>query len=144
MSSRTADLPDRIAQLRPRDLLWLLRGATWLIRARLMLRRRPVSDILATVQQAHPGSTSDPALAARVSWAIRVAARLLPFRTDCLVRVIAAHDVLYRYGVSTSFHLQAGTHDARFQAHAWLESSGVEVAGGPHRGIGTLISSDQC
>lgn len=119
-----------------------MRGAFWLTRARLILWRCPVSDILHTVQQSGPDSTSDSALAERVCWAIRGAARALPFRTDCLIRVIAAHTVLSRSGVSTSFHLQAGTDDGRFQAHAWLESSGIKVAGGPHPGIGALISPD--
>lgn len=134
------DLPARIAQLRLPDLLWLTRGAVWLTRARLVLWRQPVGDILRSLQRADTNARSDPALAARVCWAIQVTARLLPFRTDCLIRVIAAHTVLSRSGVSTSFHLQAGTDDARFQAHAWLESSGTEVAGGPHQGIGTVIS----
>lgn len=143
MSLKTPDLPYRVAQLRLPDLLWLMRGAVWLMRARLVLWWYPVSDILHALQQANPGSAFDSTLAARVCWAIRGAARVLPFRTDCLVRVIAAHAVLCRNGVSTSFHLQAGTDDERFQAHAWLESSGIAVAGGPHPGIVTLTSLDR-
>lgn len=105
--------------------------------------RQPIVKIIAMLQSTIPQARDDVILAQRVSWAIRGAARILPFRTDCLVRSIAAHRILQRHGVSTEFHLQAGT-DAclGFQAHAWLESSGVKVASEPHIGIGSLIGPE--
>lgn len=112
----------------------------WLSRARLTLLRQPIGEVIAMLQTTPAEAHNNATLAQRVSWAIRGAARILPFRTDCLIRSIAAHRVLHRYNINVEFHLQAGNDAAAgFQAHAWLESSGVEVAGQPHSGIGSLI-----
>lgn len=59
------------------------------------------------------------------------AARLVPWRSDCLVQAMAAQRWLRREGRQTQ--LVIGVHKdpaGRFEAHAWLRCGMVTVTGG--------------
>ncbi len=72
-------------------------------------------------------------MARDVAWAVRAAARHLPFRAVCLTQALAAHAMLRRRGVRGVVHFGAAgpTSSDALDAHAWLEAAGVEVTGYP-------------
>lgn len=67
-----------------------------------------------------------------VAWAIRAAARRMPFEANCLPQAIAARAMLRRRGIAALLYLGAG-HDGvgRMEAHAWVDAAGVGVTGYP-------------
>ncbi|MGR3495028.1 lasso peptide biosynthesis B2 protein [Citreimonas sp.] len=75
-----------------------------------------------------------------LAWAIAGLSARLPFRTDCLVRVLAAELILIRRA-PFEIHLQAGHRDDGFLAHAWLTCGGVEISGGAVEGLHRLDRS---
>lgn len=144
---KTPDLPDRIARLRTIDLLWLLQGATWLTYARLVLWWYPVGHLLQSLQSAQqseqPESKSSSIIIVRVSWAVRVAARVLPFRTDCLIQAMAAHMWLARQNVQTNLWIGARKDNSRgFEAHAWLCYGDEAIIGGDVSGFVPLLTPE--
>lgn len=117
--------------------------AVWeLALARLALGRQSARDLLGRAQDPLSGSGApDPALPARVAWAIpRVAARV-PWRADCLVQAMAARRWLARAGIATD--LWIGTRKDRapgFEAHAWLCHDGAVITGGDIGGFVPLVT----
>ena len=74
----------------------------------------------------------EAALATRIGCAVRSAARHLPFETRCLAQAIAARVMLKRRGVASVLHFGVAKGATKaFDAHAWLDAAGVEVAGYP-------------
>jgi len=72
------------------------------------------------------------AMAEDVGWAVTRAARYLPFRAVCLPQAMAARIMLKRRGIDSVLHLGAATGQRKpLDAHAWLDSAGVEVTGYP-------------
>lgn len=71
-------------------------------------------------------TTSETALAVRA--AIRSAVMRLPVKPACLVQSVAAAAMLRRRRLAYRFHIGARMKDT-FEAHAWVESGGVVVAG---------------
>lgn len=78
-----------------------------------------------------PLTARDRALVTRVAWAVAVAARVVPWRSDCMVQALAARSWLAGQGLETRLVLgvpkQRG---ARFEAHAWLVCGDLTVTGG--------------
>lgn len=77
---------------------------------------------------------ADRDAAARVGWAVRHAARLVP-RATCLTQALAAQIMLARRGVPSVLQIGVdraadSTGSARFEAHAWLEVDGLVLVGG--------------
>lgn len=71
-------------------------------------------------------------LAEQIGWAVRSAARNLPFETVCLPQAIAARIMLARRGVASVLHFGVAKGKKKpFDAHAWLDAAGVEVIGYP-------------
>jgi transglutaminase superfamily protein len=67
----------------------------------------------------------------RVAWAVETASRCPP-RTTCLVQALAAQLLLAREGCPSRLHFGVSrTLEGVFRAHAWLESDGRIVIGGP-------------
>ena len=67
----------------------------------------------------------------RLSWAIAVAAQHVPWRSDCLVRVMAADRWLRRHHLRPDFYLGvAKDEQGVFAAHAWLRYGDLTVTGG--------------
>jgi hypothetical protein len=123
----------------------LSEAAICLALARLVLRFVPFERIgrrlgvFVSPQEARAGAAapSDPPraalLAARVGWAVRAAARHVPFAAVCLPQAIAARMMLQRRGVASVLHfgVAKGMTGKPFDAHAWLDAAGVEVTGFP-------------
>ena len=63
-----------------------------------------------------------------VRGAIRSAAARLPFRASCLAQSLAAIAMLERRDAAYRFHIGARMTE-NFEAHAWVESGGLVVAG---------------
>ena len=76
----------------------------------------------------------------RVSWAVTLAARYVPWRSDCLIQVMAADRWLRRHGLCADFHLGVAK-DAKggLKAHAWLRHGGFTVTGGRYDEFAPLI-----
>lgn len=72
-----------------------------------------------------------------LAWAINGLSRRLPFRADCLVRVMAVEQIL-RNRAPFEIHVGAGVKDDRFSAHAWLTCQGIELTGGAVHGLERL------
>jgi len=65
----------------------------------------------------------------KIAWAITRIAPLIP-RSTCLVRAIAAHDLLTRHGHASTIHIGVAKSEANaFEAHAWVECNGVILVG---------------
>ena len=76
----------------------------------------------------------------RVSWAITLAARYVPWRSDCLIQVMAADRWLRRHGLCADFHLGVAKDvDGGLKAHAWLCYGGLTVTGGRYDEFAPLI-----
>lgn len=89
--------------------------------------RRLVGRLSANTDVDRPGSASNDDLA----WAIETASRFVP-RSTCLSRAMAAKLLFGIYGHSSL--LKIGVlkgEDGRVLAHAWLESRGKVIVGGP-------------
>lgn len=78
--------------------------------------------------------------AARVGWAISVAAQHLPWRPVCLPQAITAQWMLRRRGIPSTLYL--GADPARgYDAHAWVRAGTTIVTGGPREERYTVVSS---
>jgi hypothetical protein len=108
-----------------------------LLRARLRVARWNSPAILAELlgeSEAKTLSVLDVQLSwvENVAWSLQAAAPRLPFRTNCLVRVLAGHEILRRAGVRGEVTFQAGKDaNGAFEAHVWLKCSDILVSGGP-------------
>ena len=77
----------------------------------------------------------------RVAWAIGAAAARVPWRADCLLRVMAAERWLRRHGMRPDFFLGvAKPSSGGLAAHAWLDCNDVRVTGGETAGYVTLVA----
>ncbi|MGP6089483.1 lasso peptide biosynthesis B2 protein [Antarctobacter jejuensis] len=113
------------------DVAWAM---VLLGRARLRTRRGGLAEAAQSGDQQAPWPPLTDAQRQaidRTTWAIAVAARFVPWRSDCLVQALAARAMLAAHGVDSRLVIgvprQMGD---RFEAHAWLLSHGVTVTGG--------------
>ncbi|WP_206508438.1 lasso peptide biosynthesis B2 protein [Silicimonas algicola] len=127
----------------------LSQAAAALLRARLVLGRLPARRLVEQLQAdeaATSDDTLDPVILARLKlleWAVRTAANNLPWRTDCLVRCLAAQAMLRREDLGSRFFLGVRkTEDGDLAAHAWLRCHGVTVAGGEGEGFEVLLRAE--
>ena len=126
------------ARLAPKDLVARLQGG-----AAAGNPDAPPDTAPETALDMPPDMSPDPgtaALLARLDWSIGAAANALPWRTDCLIRCLAADALLRRRGLVPDFFIgvrKAG--DGALAAHAWVYCQGVPVAGGDGTGFDVLI-----
>jgi hypothetical protein len=142
-------LPDpiaRITALSTADCVLLCAAVAELARARLHFERRPIQQIIERLGKARngpAGAQANPIAGRdleRVRWAIAAAAQRVPWRSDCLLQVMAADRLLRREGGDGEFHLGvAKAHDGSLRAHAWLTCGGMVVAGGSGDGFMALL-----
>ena len=101
--------------------------------ARVRHATQPIGHILRELQTERPlpAEAGDSVDLARLSWALGAAAARVPWRSDCLLRAMAADRWLRRHGHQPEFFLGVNT-DATtgFGAHAWLRCSGIIITGG--------------
>ena len=76
----------------------------------------------------------------RLSWAITVAARYVPWRSDCLIQVMAADRWLRQHDLCADFHLGVAKDPQQgLTAHAWLCYGDLTVTGGRYDEFSPLI-----
>jgi len=125
----------RLAQRKPADWGYLVIAAFELLLARIRHSLVPTQTILAALQEgpcssAHDGSGEGVNIE-RLAWAIGVAGGHVPWRSDCLVQVMAADHWLARNGFKGEFHLGVTKdEEGEFAAHAWLKWGELTVVGG--------------
>ena len=134
----------RAGGLSLRDWGYLVIAVKELLLARVRHGTQQIGKILCELDEpggpSQEGAPGDVDLV-RLSWAVNSAAARVPWRSDCLVRVIAADRWLRRCQLRPDFYLGAGKNQAgEFEAHAWLHCNGVMVTGGHGEGFATLIS----
>ena len=134
MAGRIVETLQRAKALSVRD--WRYLGiAVWeLFLARIRHATEPIGTILRELKSERPPCQSGKATEVdmmRLSWALDAAATLVPWRSDCLIKVMAADSWLRRYGLTPEFFLGV-TKDSMgtFGAHAWLRCDDVNVTGG--------------
>lgn len=122
------------AHLSPADWYYIATATKELLFARLRHAVRPAQEIVVELHRSANSQKSlrpaSPLVLGRVAWAIRAAANRVPWRSDCLLQVMAADRWLSRAGHTRQFFLGANfdIQDA-FSAHAWLTCNGFLVAG---------------
>lgn len=128
----------RMLLLEASILLALARMALIAVPFRVIARRtgafaRPNDPAVKKVLGASP-HPDEQVLAQEVGWAVTRAARYMPFKAVCLPQALAARQMLRRRGVASVLHFGASLATERepsFNAHAWLDTAGVEVTGYP-------------
>ena len=136
----------RAAQLTLSDLSYLMKASGELLAARIRLSTVADKRILRELQDQssvlpnQKGIRSAALDVERVSWAIAIAARHVPWRSDCLLQVMAADRWLRQHGLCADFYLGVAK-DARggLMAHAWLRYGDLTVTGGRYDRFSTLI-----
>jgi hypothetical protein len=112
---------------------WLLFAATLnLARAAVLLRNRPVSDVVLMAE--HRVVTGgkcrqQPGSAVRVGMAIQVAARIVPWKADCLIQAVAASHLLRRHGLEPQIRIGVRRDGRELLGHAWVDCDGATVVG---------------
>ena len=130
------------ARLTPRRLACIALAATALAHARLRMALTPEPTVAAFLTDARgtritAGRSLPEPWLRDLAWAICGLARRMPFRADCLVRVLASERLL-RGRAAYVINVQAGHLGAGFAAHAWLRCDGIDMTGGPVEGLHSL------
>ncbi|MEY8120410.1 lasso peptide biosynthesis B2 protein [Falsihalocynthiibacter sp. BN13B15] len=130
----------------------LIISAEALFEARIIFANQPAKTLLARLKKPVSGfpeesGARDQAVddqLVRLEWALSVAARILPWRTDCLIRCIAADKILRRRNLEPHFYLGVTQQtDTGFGAHAWIRCRGISVAGGEGKEFEVLIGPEE-
>jgi hypothetical protein len=108
------------------SLVVAIRVGLWLLPLQTVRRG------LARIVRASPRSTLDgEARLDRIAWAVKAASRYVPEAT-CLTQALAAQVLVERAGLPSRVCLGVALDQGEsFRAHAWLESEGRIVVGGP-------------
>jgi len=122
----------------------LLEAASLLILARASIAFLPFRRLVQTTglcvspqntvqtETARDLSPAAASMVLRVRWAVRCAAKHLPFTFICFPRAIAANWMLRRRKLRPVLHLGTKlSSNAGLQAHAWLDCAGIPVTGYP-------------
>jgi hypothetical protein len=144
MWQRTLHIFSRSAELSFADWRYLVIATRELFFARVRHATQPAGNILRHLQE--PSSrlvTDQPGVVdlERMSWAIGAAAVQVPWRSDCLLRVMAADRWARRHGLRPEFYLGVKNAAGTFEAHVWLRCDGVTLTGGTGEEYTTLIKS---
>ena len=114
----------------------LFQAAAWLVLLRVLLAAAPFARVQRLVSRAcgagAPGvRCPDVPAPSRIGYLVAVAANLIP-GTTCLPRALATQVLLGRHGHGAELHIGVNRDSqGRFQAHAWVETGGRVVIGGP-------------
>lgn len=108
-------------------------------RARWVLWRKPFRELVAGFDRcaadvSAPGLEAGQIEVARdIGWAVRTASAYTPWKSACLVQVLAAQRLLAGAGIGGVFYLGAGNGGEQgagdFMAHAWLLCGGEFITG---------------
>ena len=86
--------------------------------------------------------TYGQAQARAVGWALRVASKYTPWKSNCLAQAIAGKRMLHRRKLSSTLVLgvRKGEQD-EFEAHAWLDVGPITLTGGHDHAGYSVVSS---
>ncbi len=127
------------------DLPLLLAAAGWLFLAWLTLDVLPFQLYRKMMHPALRGpirkkEAAQP-LVKRVRWAVRTAARRLPWRAVCFHQGLAAQQLLCRAGVPAELHYGVAKSASQdLEAHVWVTANGCTVVGGETKDRFTLLA----
>jgi hypothetical protein len=117
----------RVANLSFLDWRYLTIAVKELLIARIRYAARPIGEILRELQgeglppEGGSRSRASDVDATRLSWAIGAVAARVPWRSDCLLQVMAADRWLRRRQLRPDFFLGVSKNSAgTLKAHAWL------------------------
>lgn len=132
----------RVAALSPADRQWLAAAWIALVRSRLGLRFRPITQVPARAhawdRDRFPSREARLRAAHSVGRAVDVAASFLP-RTRCLPKALAAQALVRRLGLPSRLHVGfLRTAQGAVRGHAWLECEG-EVVVGEHAHLDAFV-----
>ena len=120
--------------------------------ARISLLRKSFKVLVAKLDL-HRESVLQPPLepsaqetARSIGWAVRTAASFTPWKSTCLVQVLAAQSMLRKQGIAGVFYLGVTNDGAEqdssgFLAHAWLMCNGEFITGEAGHKQYTVVSS---
>ena len=106
--------------------------------ARLTVHREAVDQV--------PLNADSLAVAHTIGWAVRTAARFTPWKSTCLVQVLAAQRMLQQRGIAGAFFLGAATgsegeKQQTLDAHAWLKCNDNFITGESGHERFTIVTS---
>lgn len=111
------------------DRRLLVSAIVSVIKARLNVTFVPIRKILQPMAP-RTGNASPDSEAARISWAVETAGRIVPTGSNCLVRAIAARAMLAGRGISSEIRLGVAKDSPdSLLAHAWLECGDKIITG---------------
>jgi hypothetical protein len=121
----------------PKEDIWLLiKAAALLAVVRCALLSLPFAAtrrFLRRLSRPEPKQKGDLDFLQRVAWAVSVASWVVPGGAHCLTRALVTEVFLVRRGQPAELCFGiARDFDHDFTAHAWVESEGVVVIGGPN------------
>jgi hypothetical protein len=123
----------KLLGLSPAEWVDLVLAQAALVRAQLVVRTRPMGQLLAPAQPVPTAAAgSDPVTAAvqQLALAVRRAAAHGLFRPTCLIQAIALQHMIQSRGFSgSSVRVGVRWQDGHFLAHAWVDYRGVALAG---------------
>ena len=121
----------RASRLDRRKWLLLVRASLALAGARLLLSRRSFPEAL-RFGAVPVGSLTGETDGMMIIWAVRAAARRVPFRAMCIEQGIAAQRLLRHAGIDALLHYGArpGGDGKPLSAHVWVSVKGEILIGG--------------
>lgn len=135
--SRLSRILRRAAKLTPAEVIDIARASHALLKARLAFARRPAQRVVTHwlgEQGVPPQPPRRPKRAddtARVASAIQTAARMVPWRSDCLVQSVAALTLLRGMGYAPDFKIGVEIgEDGTLFAHAYTSCDGMVINAG--------------
>jgi hypothetical protein len=117
-------------RMRGADRLLVCEAVVALGVARLIVITTPFRFMASILSRVPDRGSCDEELVLRVSKAVTIAARNVPWNAVCLPQALAAKAMLARRGCGSAFHLGAGTDaQGKLISHAWLVAGGKVVVG---------------
>ena len=128
-----------------RDLRLVSEAAILLAAAGVLIQTRPFARIarrLGEHMAETPASAAQPEIAEarRIRWAVRAAAKRLPWKPICLPQAVAATWMLRRRGIQSTLYLGVDGVQG-FNAHAWVRVGRVVVTGAPEHRRFSVVST---
>jgi hypothetical protein len=126
---------ERVLLLRSLFLVGLIRGGLFVV---------SLSDLIKILHAVSRQSSSNDLYRNSISsiaWAVTVASRHIP-RATCLVQGLATQVLLADEGIPSNLCIGVAKDDPlSFEAHAWVETAGRVVIGGPEQDRYTRLTS---
>lgn len=126
----------KLVSLAKEDIWLFIEAATLLAVVRCALWSLPFAAtrrFLRRLSRPYPKQKVNPSSLQRVAWAVSAASRVVPGGAHCLTRALVTQVLLARRGQPAELCFGIAKESSRdLIAHAWVESQGVVVIGGPN------------